>query len=232
MGSALASRPSSPVWDPTHALSTPLLSALSQALEEHRSATGEDVVLAIEPATEPGEISVRARELASTWEIGQTDRQDMGIFILVQPNRGLAWIAASDAFSSTLGEEKIWELVSETFDPIFGSHPQAAIAGLVAGTLEGIQSPLIESGRLEALLQDADLGMQLQPPSGIAKIWHLFLVLGLTTLVLVIIGLLFPEIHLTSDGRSRFNPITLGLLSIWRTRKSSRIALGGWHGAW
>lgn len=241
-GSALAAQSLPPVpqyylLDQAGFLTSGQQKAIATILIEHDHATGQQLVVAIfKSVPEPEDASQHTRRVFEEWQIGKRG-SDNGALLMLYVQEKKARLEAGYGLPA-LDEARASAVLNDFMAPeLKASHPYRAVGLSVLEILRTIESPLVESGRAEQLLEQGGLEGSLRPVShGIGTgpvTWVGFLMIGIVLSLLVLNNILAAEAHFTGEGWYRPNPWKRLTPRAWLDRrKTPRLSAGGTHGEW
>jgi uncharacterized protein len=223
--------------DEASLLTTQQQKAIATILIEHDHATGQQLVVAIFKSVPNQEDANRhTRRVFEEWQIGKRGT-DNGALLTLYAKEQKARLEAGYGLPA-LNETRASAVLGDFMAPeLKAGHPYRAIALSVLEILRTIESPLIESGRAEQLLEQGGLDGNLRPVThgfGTGPLgWFGFLALGILLSLFVLNNILAAEAHFTGEGWYRPNPWKLLTpRALLDRRKTPRLAAGGTHGEW
>lgn len=230
---ALPAPPRLNLFDEAALLTSQQQKALESILVEHEQAAGERIVIAILKSAEGQDPAQAAQPLFEEWIVNQG--QDDGTLMAIYADDRKAWIDSAYGIE-ILDEAGKAAIIRDFILPeLKAGHPYRAVGLSLLELLRVLQSPLIESGRAEQLLQQGGLEGNLKPVtrgSG-AGSWFAFVIAGVLLFGLLLTNILSAEAHFTGEGWFRPNPWKIfSRQSLQALRSGSRSPLGGIDGHW
>jgi uncharacterized membrane protein YgcG len=234
----LPAAPASAIHDEANVLGERTRRALESLLVEHDRLTDEQVVLALVRTDETVELDARTRALFDHWQVGQRGR-GQGLLLVLDDRRREAAFRAGYGLNPALDPNRLREILGERALPALrrDDAPRAMIETAVEA-LRALGSPLVETGELEAILQDLPARPPLEddtseraPPYGL---WLLALAAGLGLAWTALGFVIGADAHYTATGWTRPRPFELArrLHAARRSAAEMVAALGGTHGRW
>lgn len=212
------------VLDETGSLSPGIQRSLQALLMEHGRLTGEQVVFAIFKSLEGEELVDFTNRVFKEWKIGQRRKNNGALLALYWQERE-ARIEVGYGLEPILTDAKSKGVLEDfLFPELRNGNVDRALSLAALEILTILESPLIQSGKAQEILQSGGLQGGFQPaergtPS--SKRSFSWIVLGLFFCIWVLSRLTAAEAHYTRRGWYRPNP--------WR-RRSHWGGFGGWGG--
>jgi uncharacterized protein len=132
------------IVDSAHLLSLDQAGALSAELAAHEQRTGNQVALLTIPTLEGEPLEEYSHRVATTWRLGQKDR-DNGVLLLVVPADRKVRIEVGYGLEGILTDLKASRIIRNEIVPLFkaGRYAEGITGGLraIMRTLEGTSSP-------------------------------------------------------------------------------------------
>jgi hypothetical protein len=202
----LPDRPYYYVSDELNSLSPQAKHAAESLLVEHARLTGQIFMTAVLKTEEMGV----SREIFNSWKLNESREGNSVLLLLYQDN-------LQSKFEIGVGLESD---SSESSQALFGVHGlnqksirgglNENLTGQIYRALESLGSPLIQSGKAAAILQDDGLelpaSVDTETPEVRAWVVTLFLSLSSILLAFVFFQFLAREAHFTSSGWFRHHP--------------------------
>ena len=136
--------------------------ALATMLIEHDDATGEQIVVAVFKTLGGEAATSRTHEIFEQWQVGKRG-QDNGDSALYAKEH-TARIEAGYGLDTRMGDAEIRKILHDFLVPeLHAGHAFRALGLSMLEILRSLESPLIETGRAEELLQIGGLQGSLKP---------------------------------------------------------------------
>lgn len=203
--SVLAETPRAPefgVYDEATRLALPVLKAHERVLSEHRNLTNESVFIAVLKSTPPEGLAEKAREILDAWRM-QTPKPPNTVLMLVDSEKGELEIRVGLGLDAIVTDGRIQEIRKNYFRPEWREgNDTRAITLSVVEVLRTLESPLISGGEAIESYERAGFTGGWVPVSvkKQGNSWWIWMLIGFTFVVFVLIRALAVEAHYTALG--------------------------------
>lgn len=222
------------VLDEPGLLNPQQIKALETILIEHDQTTGEQIVVALFKSANGEEIAQRTHQIFENWQVGKRG-QDNGALLVLYADEHQGGLESGYGLQA-LDESQNRAIVRDFLVPeLRAGHPYRSLGLSVLELLRAVQSPLIESGRAEQLLQLGGLTGSLRPAArGLGRgSWFAFVLAGALLFAAVFSNVIAAEAHFTGEGWFRPKPSLNGLKTLAsRRERGPATRLGGSDGSW
>lgn len=191
------------VLDPSGRLSSSERQTLETLCREHDLVSEQTLTIQIRQSGSP---SLEASE------IGRPENVDNSALISIDLQENRAWMEMGIRLDPLLSQDEIHHWISEFLLPHL--HTSALAAGLsqvLLKVLEAVESPLIPNGKATEILEPISREL---PQSG--EDWLLvFIIVGIVIFLFLFYLFCQPEVHFSSEGIGKVNPVQLYLFETW-----------------
>lgn len=195
------------VLDEPRVLNASALQAIQTLLVEHDHATGEQVVIGIFQDLENEDLVDFTNRVFKEWKIGQRGK-DNGVLLSLYWKNRKARIEVGYGLEPLLTDAKSKRVLTQILIPeLKAGHPERALSLAVIEILQILESPLIQSGKAQAILKAGGYRGSFVPSQKPAlNGWVIWLVLGVILLSIALNLITSADAHFTRSGWSRESP--------------------------
>lgn len=185
--------PKQSIYDETATLKPATLNAVQSLLIEHQQLTGEQIIIAFFKNLQGQDFSAWSQKVFTEWQAGNETFGDDGILLAIDSEEKKSNFITGYSLESDLSEDTQDKILSDFIQPDLkkGDLDSAAVIGAYR-TLEALNSPLIQSGKAEEILQANQIISPAVTSSGTsdAPSWLVVLIVSILAF-LAFLGLIF-----------------------------------------